>query len=130
MIKSALATILVFFAFGSAASATATLFCAAGDDAFVSITIGSVAISSIVGVDIEVGDVFMSTTTDRGEQIALLQSFVTDDTISIDLSDLNLERIIAQIRLFTTAEGDGEQAIAGTLLVNGTGAYALVCEGP
>ncbi|MCF6327114.1 MAG: hypothetical protein L3J21_07475 [Devosiaceae bacterium] len=129
MIKSALAAILAFFVMGTAASATASIFCAAGDDASVSITVGSVAISSIVGVEIEIGDVYMSTIPDRGEQIALLQSFVTDDTISIDLSDPNLERIVAQIRLFTAYSGN-EQAIAGTLLVSGTGAYALVCQGP
>ncbi|VAW25211.1 hypothetical protein MNBD_ALPHA11-1929 [hydrothermal vent metagenome] len=129
MTKSALAAILAFFAFGSAASATASIFCAAGDNASVSITIGSVAVSSIVGVDIEVGDVFLSTVADRGEQIALLQSFVDAETISIDLGDPNFERIVAQIRLFTAYEG-ADQAIAGTLLVNGTGAYPLVCEGP
>ena len=126
--QRALPTLLAFFAFGSAASATATLFCTADDNASISITIGSVAVSNIVGVDIEVGDIFMSTIPGRGEQIALLQSFVSNDTISIELSDQNLERFIAQIRLFTNEYADGEQAIAGTLLVNGTGAYAMVCE--
>ncbi len=127
--KRALAVILASFAMVSTASATGSLFCTAGEEASVSITIGSVAVASIVSVDIEIGDVSMSTIPKRGEQISLLQSFVTDDTISIDLSDPNLERIVAQIRLFTAYEGD-KQAIAGTLLVNGTGAYALVCEGP
>jgi len=129
MTKTALAAILVFFAFGSAASATASIYCAAGDDAFVSITIGSGAVSSIVGVDIEVGDVYLSTIADRGEQIALLYSFVDADSISIDLSDPDIEKIIAQIRLFT-AGYDDEQATAGTLFVDGTGVYPLVCEGP
>jgi len=126
--KRALAVILAFFAMGSTASATASLFCTA-EDAFVSITIGSVVVSSIVGVDIEIGDILMSTVPDRGEKISLLQSFFTDDMISIDLSDPNLERIVAKIRLFS-AYSDDDQAVAGTLLVDGTGAYALVCEGP
>jgi len=127
MIKSALAATLLFFTFGSAASATASIFCAAGDDAYVRITIG--AVSSIVGVDIEIGDVSLSTIVDRGEQVALLYSFVDADSISIDLSDPNAEKIIAQIRLFT-ASYDDEQAIAGTLWVDETGVYPLVCEGP
>ncbi len=129
MTKSALAAILVFFAFGSAASATASIFCAAGKNTSVIITIGSGAVSSIVGVDIEVGDVFLSTTPDRGEQTSLLYSFVDADSISIDLNDSNFERIVAQIRLFT-ASYDDEQAIAGTLWVDEVGVYPLVCEGP
>lgn len=127
--KRALTAFFMFWAMGSVADATATITCTADNDLTLYIQVGSVAVPAIVGIDIELADSLLSTVPDRGEQIALLQSFVEDDKILIDLSDTNLERIVAQIRLFI-ALNDNEQVTAGTLWLEDIGVFALNCSGP
>ena len=71
----------------------------------------------------------LSTLAGRGRQVVLMQSFVEDDRILLDLSDANLEEIVARLRLFMATRGD-DQAIAGTLYVSGVGVFPLVCDNP
>ena len=125
--KRVFAAIIFFLALVSAANATSSLTCTADNGATAYIQLGSVAVSSIIKVEIEVGDRFLSTSPNKGEEIALLQTFVKVDQILIDLSDPNLENIVAQIRLFI-AIYDEQQAIAGTLKLDGAGVFPLQCD--
>ncbi len=153
--KRSLAALLLFLATVATAGATATITCRAGNDVSAYIQVGSVAVPSIVGVTIEMGGSRMgngdagnagmnedgtdragmgdfsllSTLAGRGRQVVLMQSFVEDDRILLDLSDANLEEIIARLRLFIATRGD-DQAIAGTLYISGAGVFPLVCDNP
>ncbi len=80
-------------------------------------------------VEIVAGDTHWSTRNVDAEQLVILQSFSDRQRIIVDLSDPNVENIVAKIRLFGADEGV-DFVLAGTLHMPGIGAYALVCEGP
>jgi hypothetical protein len=111
------------------AAATETMICAAGDEASAAILLGAMDVIAVVKADIEIGDQHWSTSEGSGTRITVGQAFETSDQVLIDFTDANVNAIVAQLRLFKTAEGD-RLATAGTLRIAGAGAYAVVCEGP
>ncbi|MCF6207871.1 MAG: hypothetical protein L3J61_00575 [Ghiorsea sp.] len=93
------------------------------------IQVSNLATTTVSGIEITTEKRQLSTWEDRGEPIVILQHFIEDNRVLIDVSDPNVERIVAQIRLFFATE-DNEQALAGTMRIEGTGVFALSCEGP
>lgn len=57
------------------------------------------------------------------------QAFREESRLMVDFTDPNIERIVAELRLFEAFE-ERDHAMAGTLRVPGQGAYALTCTGP
>ncbi|MCO6390404.1 hypothetical protein GTW25_05105 [Aliihoeflea aestuarii] len=92
------------------------------------LTIGSLPVLSVIAGGISIGERSLSI---GGAENAVIvgQAFREDNRISVDFTDPNVERIVAELRLFEALE-ERDHAMAGTLRVIGQGAYALTCVGP
>lgn len=112
------------------AFASGTVECASADEnARLSLTIGSLPVLAVVGAKIDAGGKSLGLNREGDEAVAVGQAFATDNETRIDFTDPNVERVVAEIRLFSATEGR-DMATAGTLKIPGAGAWALVCSGP
>jgi hypothetical protein len=112
------------------AGATASIGCASEDDGVsFDLTMGNLPVLAVVGAFISVGDRKWSTLEGEGEQVIAGQAFGGTDDMRIDLTDPNVERVVAEIRLWRAMEED-DYALGGTLRVPGVGAWAVTCVGP
>ncbi len=124
-----LALPIVVFLAGPAA-ATSSIGCASAEgDASVDLSLGNLPITAVVGAHLRAGDAVWSTLEGEGEPVISGQAFGDDETLRVDLTDPNVERVIAEIRLFRAMEED-DYALAGTLRIAGVGAWAVTCVGP
>lgn len=115
----------------SPASATGSIACASPDydGVAVELTIGSLPVLGVAGALVTAGGETWSTATEAGEQISVGQAFREADRLLVDFTDPNVERVVAELRLFQTQE-ERDAAMAGTLRIPGKGAWPLVCAGP
>jgi len=133
-IKKLLASFVIILASSVPAWATIDIFCQSNEA--VSANEGaSVALNAFAGpellinyIDIKIADKHWSTKSNGAEPMSIMQSFSNGESLIVDLSDPNVERIIAKIRLFTAQEGY-EIVTAGTLYLPKIGVYTLFCEG-
>lgn len=123
MIRTVGAASLVLFGLANPAMATSSLLCESADGAAVNLIIGHVAVSAISGGWVAHGD----TRWVIGDDIIVGQQFADKDKLIADFTDPNIENIVASLRLFNAVEGD-VIVTAGSLLIKGTGAFAIVCE--
>jgi hypothetical protein len=114
----------------SPASATGTVDCEAADGAAsLMLTIGSLPVLGVVHMEVTAGDRTWSTGGDGEDAISVGQAFRDGERWLIDATDPNVEGVIAEVRLNQAIEG-GDMALAGTLKITGTGAWAVTCIGP
>jgi hypothetical protein len=114
----------------SPAAATGTVECEAVDGrARMGLTVGSLPVLSVVGMEIVVGDQTWSTGADGDGAIRVGQAFQDGERWLIDATDPNVETVVAEIRLNGASEGR-DMVLAGTLKIPGTGAFAVTCLGP
>jgi hypothetical protein len=114
----------------SPALATGTVECEAVDGgARVALTVGSLPVLSVVGMEIVVGDRTWSTGADGEAAIRVGQAFQDGARWLIDATDANVETVVAELRLNGASEGR-DMVLAGTLKIPGTGAFAVTCLGP
>ena len=114
----------------SPASATGTVDCEAADGAAsLSLTIGSLPVMGVVHMEITARDRTWSTGGSGDDAISVGQAFRDGERWLIDATDPNIEGIVAEIRLNQAIE-EGDVALAGTLKIRGTGAWAVTCIGP
>lgn len=125
----ALAAVIVLSA---PAAATEWIYC--GD------TTGEVQIGLLAGhfqflevnrANFSVGDEQWSTNPELepGKPIAIGQHYSGDNQLLIDLTDVNAEETMAELRIFTADEGE-DYVQGGVLRVPGYGAWVVSCEGP
>ena len=105
------------------------MVCSAGDKASIAVLLGAMDVIAVVKVDIEAGSKTWSTSAEGAARIIVGQAFETADQMMIDLTDENVNAVVAQLRLYKASEGE-DYAAAGTLRIAGAGAYAVTCEGP
>lgn len=129
MFQRTLIAVFLFFIATSLASATGNIVCQSDDGLVVDIQVSNLAVLAVSGVEIRVQNRLLSTKMDRGEPIEVLQHFIGDDRILIDVTDDNFERVVASIRLLIAIQGN-EQIIAGPVSIDGIGMFAVSCEGP
>lgn len=124
----ALALLALPLAAGSA-SASGSIECIAPNgDASLTLTIGSLPVLAVVGASIEAGEVW--TLNGDGENaVAVGQAFRENEEMRIDFTDPNVEKVVAEVRLFSAAE-NRDVIMAGTLKVVDVGAWAVTCTGP
>lgn len=128
--RAVLASALLFALAAGPASATASIGCASADDeASFDLAIGNLPILAVVGAFVRAGDRTFSTLEDEGELVLSGQAFGDGQSMRVDLTDSNVERVVAEIRLWQAMEGD-DYALAGTLRVPGVGAWPVTCVGP
>lgn len=125
MIRFLGATLLMLLSCVGPAWATSTLSCNSSEGAHIDMAMGSVPVAAIVRASIEIGDMVWTTDSDIG----VGQQFDGNDTLTVDFTDPNIERILARLRLFRATEGESF-AMAGTLTVSGVGAFAVICDEP
>ena len=114
----------------SPASATGTVDCEAADGAAsLSLTIGSLPVLGVVHRDVTAGERTWSTGGSGDDAISIGQAFQDGERWLIDGTDANIEGIVAEVRLNQAVE-EGDVALAGTLKIRGTGAWAVTCIGP
>jgi len=127
--RIAAATFLMTMASGSA-GATGAIECSDPQGrASVELTVGSLPVLAVVGAHISVGDQEWAIGMEGDKAIIAGQAFQTGDQWLVDLTDPNVERVIAEVRLLSALEND-EYVLAGTLKLPGVGAYPLICVGP
>lgn len=114
----------------SSAYATGAIDCHSADgEASVSLTIGSLPILAVVGAQIVHEDKLWAIGAEGDNAILSGQAFGNMDQMRVDFTDINVERIVAELRLFTTTEGVNT-VTAGTLRIADIGAFAISCVGP
>jgi hypothetical protein len=127
---SAVLSTLVLIAGISPASATGTVECEAPDGAAsLMLTIGSLPVLGVVHMEVTAGDRTWSTDGSGDGAISIGQAFRDGERWLIDATDPNIEGIVAEVRLNQAIEGR-DMALAGTLKIRGTGAWAITCIGP
>ena len=114
----------------SPASATGTVDCEAADGAAsLMLTIGSLPVLGVVHMEVAAGERTWSTGGSGDGAISVGQAFRDGERWLIDATDPNVEGIVAEVRLNQAIE-EGDVALAGTLKIRGTGAWAITCIGP
>ncbi len=93
------------------------------------LTIGTLPVLSVVSLSFTDGERTWSTGPDGDVSIVVGQAFEDGDRWLIDATDPNIEGVVGEIRLNEAIEG-GDMALAGTLRVPGTAAFADTCIGP
>jgi hypothetical protein len=127
---SAVLAALALIAVTSPASATGTVDCEAADGAAsLTLTVGSLPVLGVVHMAVTAGDRTWSTGGSGDDAISVGQAFRDGDRWLIDATDPNIEGVVAEIRLNQAIE-EGDMALAGTLKIPGTGAWAVTCIGP
>jgi hypothetical protein len=111
------------------AKATEWLNCSDGDRASINVLLGNMNVIAVDTVEVEAAGRKWSTRGGDATLITKGQAFETADQIYIDVTDDNVNAIVAQLRLFKASEGDNYVS-AGTLRVAGIGAWAVTCSGP
>jgi hypothetical protein len=120
---------VLLMTFAVPAKATEWLNCSDGDKASFNVLLGQMNVIAVDTVEIEAGGMKWSTRAGDGTPITKGQAFETADQIYIDVTDGNVDAIVAQLRLFKASEGE-DHVSAGTLRVAGVGAWAVTCFGP
>jgi hypothetical protein len=119
----------VLIAAAGPAKATEWLNCSDGDKASFNVLLGNMNVIAVDTVEVEAGGMKWSTRGGDATLITKGQAFETPDQIYIDVTDDNVNAIVAQLRLFKANEGE-DYVSAGTLRVAGVGAWAVTCSGP
>ena len=108
------------------ALATSSISCSDGTGNGVDISLGTVPGAAVIGARVFAdGDEFSM----FDEQLSVSQAFADGESLRIDFTDMNLEAVVARVRLFQ-ADALEDFVMGGTLEVIGLGAYAITCEGP
>ncbi len=113
----------------SSALATGGLICKSPDGAVsVEMGIGSVPVAAVIGATITTPTSKWSTSEDASAtRIAVGQDFRDSQVFQVDFTDYNVMEIIARLRLSRARQGE-HFALAGTLAIEGVGAWPVVCE--
>lgn len=130
MVRLGAAVLLALLLAGQGALASGGIECSSGDgEAKISVTIGSLPVLSVVRAEISVPGRRLATDGEGGDAIAVGQAFRDSGRIAVDLTDANVEAVVASLRLHEAMEGR-MSAMAGILRVAGEGVWPVVCTGP
>ena len=114
------------------AHASGALICESLDkQASVSIGMGRLPIVHVLGIDIEANGKRWSTTKDKDViPVANGQAFASDEQYYFDITDDNVEGVVARLRvLFGRAEDvDAEPVFVGYLSIKGEGVWPVTCS--
>src|SRR5690554_6411534 len=128
--RGLVATTLALSMISGGAHATGGIECSDPDGrASISMTIGSLPILAVVGAQISAGDRQWSMGGKDDSAIIAGQAFQAPGEMRVDFTDPNVERVVAELRLFSSSEAK-DYALAGTLRIADVGAYPVVCVGP
>jgi hypothetical protein len=122
----------LWLAFSVPAQASGGIWCTSLDkQASINIGMGHLPVVGVLGIDIEAkGKKWSTTKGDKVIPIASGQAFGSDEQFYFDITDDNIEGVIAKLRvLFARPEDDeGEPVYAGYLSIKGEGVWAVTCD--
>ncbi|TWG95483.1 hypothetical protein L598_000300000870 [Mesorhizobium sp. J18] len=125
-----LAAALLSVVIPAKALASGSISCSSEDgQASVELTVGSLPVLKIVRATLSAGGRQWHTDGSGEAAMAISQAFQDDETLRVDFTDPNVERVLAKLRLFHVVEGK-DAAMAGTVQVAGDGVWPLACIGP
>ena len=125
MKTSAIAAFLVLAGAVSPALATQSISCITDDGiGGVELAVGSLPVAGIANAAIYYA---LDEWSMADGDIVVGQQFAEGDLFIADFTDPNIERVMARLRLFSASEND-IFAMAGTLQMEGIGAFALICD--
>lgn len=124
-----LAALVALLIASTPARATEWLVCSDGDAASISVLLGQMEVIAVADITIEVSPKKWSTRGNGATRVTKGQAFETKDQIWIDVTDANVNAIVAELRLFKAIESK-RNVTGGTLRVMGEGAWAVTCTGP
>ncbi|MGE3830494.1 MAG: hypothetical protein AB7F76_05810 [Parvibaculaceae bacterium] len=114
------------------AHASGALMCDSLDKkASISVGMGHLPVVGVLGIDIEANGKRWSTTKGKDViPIANGQAFGSDEQFYFDITDDNIEGVIAKLRvLFGRAEDvEAEPVFAGYLSIKGEGVWPVICS--
>jgi hypothetical protein len=119
-------------ALSAPAMATEWIYCGdAADEVQIGLLAGHFQFLDISRANLRVGEEQWSTNPDLepGTPISTGQHYGGDNQLLVDLTDVNSEEVLAELRVFTADEGD-YYVQGGILRVPGRGAWVVSCEGP
>ena len=116
--------------------ATEWMDCSGGEKVNIRVLLGAMDVIAVDTIEIEVNGKKCSTRS--GDGVTLItrgQAFETPDQMWIDVTDENVNLIVAKLRVFKAFEdgpedGQPSDAKGGTLLMPGIGAWPVICSGP
>ena len=112
------------------ANATGTVTCEAAESgAGLVLTVGSLPVLSVVHLEFTDGETTWSTGDGGDVAVVVGQAFRDGNRWLIDAADPNIEGVVGEIRLMEAIEGNSV-ALAGTLRISGSAAFAVTCIGP
>lgn len=134
--KQLLAAGALFISMVMPAQATEWMDCSGGEKVNIRVLLGAMDVIAVDTVEIEVNGKKWSTRA--GEGVTLItkgQAFETPGDLWIDVTDENVNLIVAKLRVFKAFEdgsenGEPYDAKGGTLHMPGIGAWAVSCSGP
>ncbi|WP_373503511.1 hypothetical protein [Aestuariivirga sp.] len=119
------------------AHATEWMDCGDGDDKVTfRVLLGMMPVISINSIEIEAaGQKWSNTGTAGAIPVMVGQAFETADQVWIDVTDDNINRVVASLRVFKgfedkAAEGMNADAKGGILHLPGIGVWPVSCSGP
>ncbi len=134
--RQLLAAAVLFTLMALPAQATEWMDCSGGEKVSIRVLLGAMDVIAVDTVEIEVADRKWSTRGGEGvTPITKGQAFETPDQMWIDVTDENVNLIVARLRVFKAFEdgpedGQPSDARGGTLHMPGIGAWAVSCTGP
>lgn len=134
--KRVLAAGIVLFGLALPAQATEWLDCSGGEDVSIRVLLGAMDVIAVTTIEIEVKD--RKWATAGGDGVIFIttgQAFETPDQMWLDVTDEDVNLVVARLRLFKAFEDGAEgvepsDAKGGTLQMPGIGAWAVSCSGP
>jgi hypothetical protein len=126
----------LFISMALPAQATEWMDCSGGEKVNIRVLLGAMDVIAVDTVEIEVADKKWSTRSGEGTTLITKgQAFETPDQVWIDVTDENVNLIVAKLRVFKAFEdgpedGEPSDAKGGTLHMPGIGAWAVSCSGP
>lgn len=134
--KQLLAAGALFISMVLPVQATEWMDCSGGEKVDIRVLLGAMDVIAVDTVEIEVNGKKWSTRGGDGvTPITKGQAFETPDQIWIDVTDENVNLIVAKLRVFKAFEdgsesGEPSDAKGGTLHMPGIGAWPVSCSGP
>jgi hypothetical protein len=111
------------------AFATGEISCGNGKGASIDLLVGHLDVLSISRAVITVGDKVWSSTPESwpGMPITVGQAFEDDGQLLVDITDENVNEVMARLRAVKLTEGD-TTVTAGVLSLKGEGVWAVDCS--
>ena len=136
MIRLSAAAVFVLTGLALPARATEWMDCGDAEKTVsLRLLLGAMDVIAVNTIEIEAAGKTWSTTGAQGAiRVTTGQAFETADQIWVDVTDENVGKIIAKLRLFKASDDteglDNGYAVAGTLSLPGFGVWPISCSGP